>query len=110
MKLRKYKDLVGLGSWRVSKLLKQFDQLVELELLSSIAKTQDKCYMAEQIHDIMRTLPFKAYLIFFLNELKTVTQLNQLFQSNQVEPVKLFEDLLLLYKNLLLAFQLNCKK
>lgn len=56
--------------------------------------------MADQSHDIMKKLPYKAFLIFLRNELKTITQLNQLFQSNQVEPVKLFEDFLL-YKNLL---------
>lgn len=77
------------------------DQWVELELLFSIAKNQDKCYMADQLHDIMKRLPFHAFLVFLKNELKAITQLNQLFQSNQVEPVKLFEDLFLLYKNLL---------
>ncbi|KAK0070873.1 hypothetical protein PV325_013956, partial [Microctonus aethiopoides] len=49
----------------------------------------------------MRRLPFKAFLIFLRNELKNVTQLNLLFQSDNVEPTKLFKDLFLLYKNLL---------
>lgn len=40
-------------------------------------------------------------MIFLQNELKYVTQLNLLFQSKNVEPIKLFEDLFLLYKNLL---------
>ncbi|CAH0556657.1 unnamed protein product [Brassicogethes aeneus] len=57
--------------------------------------------MAEQLYDIMRRLPFKAFLIFLKNELKNVTQLNLLFQSDDVEPTKLFKDLFLLYKNLL---------
>lgn len=56
--------------------------------------------MAEQLY-IMRRLPFKAFLIFLKNELKNMTQLNLLFQSDNVEPIKLFEDLFLLYKNLL---------
>ncbi|XP_063366388.1 uncharacterized protein LOC134654851 [Cydia amplana] len=75
------------------------EQWEELKLLFSIAKSEDKCYMAEQLYDIMR--PFKAFLIFLKNELKTVTQLNLLFQSDNVEPTKLFEDLFLMYKNLL---------
>ena len=75
--------------------------MVELELLFSNAKNQVKRYMADQLHDIMKRLPFHAFLVFLKNELKAITQLNQLFQSNQVEPVKLFEDLFLLYKNLL---------
>lgn len=77
------------------------EQWEELKLLFSIAKSADKCYMAEQLYDIMRRLPFKAFLIFLRNELKNVTQLNLLFQSDNVEPTKLFEDLFLLYKNLL---------
>lgn len=73
----------------------------ELKLLFSIAKSDDKCYMAEQLYDIMTRLPYKAFLIFLKNELKNVTQLNLLFQSDNVEPTKLFDDLFLLYKNLL---------
>lgn len=57
--------------------------------------------MAEQLYDIMDRLPYKAFLIFLRNELKNVTQLNLLFQSDNVESTKLFEDLFLLYKNLL---------
>lgn len=77
------------------------EQWEELKLLFSIAKSDNKCYMAEQLYDIMRRLPFKAFLIFLKNELKNVTQLNLLFQSDDVEPTKLLEDLFLLYKNLL---------
>ncbi|KAH9637051.1 hypothetical protein HF086_013867 [Spodoptera exigua] len=82
----------------VNTILEQWE---ELKLLFSIAKSDDKCYMAEQLYDIMRRLSFKALLIFLKNELKHVTQLNLLFQSNNVEPITLFEDLFLLYKNLL---------
>lgn len=77
------------------------DQWDELKLLFSIAMSDDKCFMAERFHGIMDRLPFKAFLVFLKNELKTVTQLNFLFQSDNVEPTKLFEDLFLLYKNLL---------
>ncbi|XP_037945175.1 uncharacterized protein LOC119677758 [Teleopsis dalmanni] len=77
------------------------DQWIELELLFSIVRKQDKCYMADQLHDIMKNIQFKIYFGFLKNELKTITQLNLLFQNNQVEPVKLFEDLFLLYKNVL---------
>lgn len=43
----------------------------------------------------------KLTWFFLKSELKNVTQLNLLFQSDDVEPTKLFEDLFLLYKNLL---------
>lgn len=77
------------------------DQWDELKLLFSLAMSDDKCLMAERLHDIMDRLPYKAFLVFLKNELKTVTSLNLLFQSDNVEPTKLFEDLFLLYKHLL---------
>lgn len=73
----------------VCTILEQWD---ELKLLFSIAKSEDKCFMAEQLYDIMDRLPYKAFLIFLKSELKNVTQLNLLFQSDNVEPTKLFED------------------
>lgn len=41
------------------------EQWEELKLLFSIAKSEDKCFMAGQLYEIMRALPFKAYLVFF---------------------------------------------
>ncbi|XP_063540742.1 protein FAM200B-like [Cydia strobilella] len=82
----------------IDTILKQWD---ELQLLFSLAKTQDKCFMAEQLHDIMRRPAFKAYLVFLRDELKHVTQINMLFQSEHCEPTKLLEDLFLLYKKIL---------
>lgn len=63
--------------------------------------SDDICFMAERLFDIMDRLPSKAFLVFLKNELKTVSQLNLLLQSDNVEPTRLFEDLFLLYKNLL---------
>lgn len=40
-------------------------------------------------------------MIFLKNELKSVIQLNTLFQSDNVESLKLFEDLFFMYKSLL---------
>lgn len=102
---RNPKKIQGLSGTRwlaryeaINTILEQWD---ELKLLFSIAKSEDKCYMAEQLYDIMKRRPFKAFLIFLKNELKNVIQVNLLFQSDNVEPTKLFEDLFLLYKNLL---------
>lgn len=66
----------------ISTILEQWD---ELKLLFSIAKSEDKCCMAEQLYDIMKRLPFKAFFIFLKNELKNVIQVNLLFQSNNVD-------------------------
>lgn len=57
--------------------------------------------MAEQLYDIMKRLPFKAFLVFLKCELKNVIQLNMLFQSDHVDPTKFFEDFFLLYENIL---------
>ena len=102
---RSPKKIQGLSGTRwlsryeaICTILEQWD---ELKLLFSLAKSEDKCYMAEQLHDIMRRLPFKAFLVFLESELKNITNVNKLFQSDNVEATKLFEDVFLLYKNLL---------
>ncbi|KAI5638384.1 sugar transporter domain-containing protein [Phthorimaea operculella] len=77
------------------------DQWEELKLLFSLAKTADKCYMAEKIHDIMRSSVFKCYLTFLSAQLKPITTLNMLFQSENVESVKLLEDVYLLLRGIL---------
>ncbi|XP_043268500.1 uncharacterized protein [Venturia canescens] len=77
------------------------NQWEELQFLFSIAKSEDNCHMAAQLYNIMIRLPYKAFLIFLKYELKSVTQLNLLFQSDYVEPTKLLEDLFLMFKNLL---------
>lgn len=77
------------------------DQWEELKLLFLLSKREDKCYMAEKIHDIMKCPVFKCYLNFLKERLKPVTSLNMLFQSENVESVKLLEDVYLLLRGLL---------
>lgn len=57
--------------------------------------------MAEKIHHIMSWPIFKCYLTFLSMQLKPVTTLNMLFQSENVELVKLLEDVYLLLKGIL---------
>lgn len=45
-------------------------------------------------------LPYKAFLIFLKSVIKIATQLNVLFQSVNIEPTKLYEDLFLMFKSL----------
>ncbi|XP_045502900.1 uncharacterized protein LOC123699895 [Colias croceus] len=71
------------------------DQWEELQLLFLLSKREDRCYMAEKLHDIMKCPVFKGYLMF-LKE-----RLNMLFQSENVESVKLLEDVYLLLRGLL---------
>lgn len=101
----KFKKIQGLSGTRWLARFYAIDtilnQWVELNLLFSIASTQDKCFMACQIKAIMTQNSSKLFLIFLRNELKTLSQINMLSQSNDVNPHKLFEDLFLYYKNLL---------
>lgn len=90
----------------INVILQQWD---ELYLLFSIARSEDQCYMAEQLYDIMRRPSFKAFLTFLKNELKQTIELNILLQSDNVEPTKLLEDLFLLYKSLLKKLVLPCQ-
>lgn len=75
------------------------DQWRVLEKYFSLHK--DDSYAASLLYDTMSRAPYKAFLVFLKSELKNVVQLNMLFQSDNIEPTKLFEDLYLLYKNLL---------
>ncbi|XP_045504523.1 transcription factor Sp5-like [Colias croceus] len=49
----------------------------------------------------MKCPVFKGYLMFLKERLKPVTNLNMLFQSENVESVKLLEDVYLLLRGLL---------
>lgn len=79
-------------------ILEQWDELKVLfqSLSLTINVTWQNSFMISWTDYLI-----KLFLIFLKNELKNVTQLNLLFQSDNVEPTKLFEDLFLLYKNLL---------
>ncbi|CAG5048373.1 unnamed protein product [Parnassius apollo] len=66
-----------------------------------MAKTEDKCFMAEKLYDIMKCRAYHAYFTFLDVHLRQVTKVNCLFQSDNVDPAKLLEDLFLLFKNIL---------
>lgn len=82
----------------IETILEQWD---ELKLLFSLAKNEDKCYMAEQLYNIMDCPAYKAFLIFLRNELKSICRVNVIFQSDNIEPLKVLEDLFLLFKSVL---------
>lgn len=77
------------------------EQWEELKLLFMMAKTEDKCFMAEKLYDIMKCRAYHAYFTFLDVHLRQVTKVNCLFQSDNVDPAKLLEDLFLLFKNIL---------
>ncbi|CAG5048387.1 unnamed protein product [Parnassius apollo] len=64
-------------------------------------ETEDKCFMAAKLYDIMKCRAYHAYFTFLDVHLRQVTKVNCLFQSDNVDPTKLLEDLFLLFKNIL---------
>lgn len=85
-------------SHAIRTLLEQWE---ELKLLFSMARTEDKCFMAEQLYGILKCRANHAYFTFLDVHLRQVTKVNCLFQSDNVDPTKLLEDLFLLFKNIL---------
>lgn len=78
------------------------DQWDALKLHFQITESnKERCYTASQLFQMYSTPENKLFLTFLSNSLKGVMATNRLFQSENVDPVKLFEDVNnLLYINL----------
>lgn len=71
-----------------------FEQWDALKLHFQITESnKERCYTASQLHEMYCTSENKLFLTFLSRSLKGVIGLNKLFQSDSVDPVKLFEDL-----------------
>lgn len=80
----------------IPSILNQWSELYEF---FKKTKKDDKCFTAEQIVDIMDRPAYKAYLIFLLKtNLDVICKTNILFQSDDINPFVLFQDLFLLFK------------
>ena len=69
------------------------DQWDALKLHFSLAAGKERCYTADQLNQMYDDNQNKIYLTFLLFILKKVTSVNKLFQSDQVNPLQLFDDL-----------------
>lgn len=69
------------------------DQWAALKKHFQLAKEKERCYTAEQLHSMYEDDKNFIYLTFLKRYLKKVTSLNELFQKDQVDCLKLFEDL-----------------
>ncbi|KAK7791957.1 hypothetical protein R5R35_004580 [Gryllus longicercus] len=74
----------------IQTILNQWDAL---ELHFGLADEKDRCYTARQLHSMYKDTLNKMYLTYVCYIFKKVTSVNKLFQSDQVDPLKLFEDL-----------------
>jgi len=70
------------------------DQWDALQLHFKITESNNKrCYTASLLHSMFSTPENKLYLTFLNTRLQSIIGLNRLFQSDSVDPVKLFKDL-----------------
>lgn len=107
------KRIAGLSGTRwlarysaIDTILQQWEKL---RLLSELAKSKEKCLTAQYLYEIMPCPVFRIFLVFLHSNLKTLTNLNKLFQSNDVELFKLLEDIFLLYKGILQQIVVSCQ-
>lgn len=61
----------------------------------------EKCYTAEMLYNVYSGGTNQAYINFLLPVLKDVQRVKMSFESNEADPAKLLEDLILLDKSLI---------
>lgn len=74
----------------ITKILNQWDAL---SLHFQIAESKEKCYSAKQLCSLLGDIHIKAYVIFLVSVLKKLTDVNKMFQSDQVDTLKLLGEL-----------------
>lgn len=100
------KKIVRLSNTRWLVRLQAIDSILEqwdaLKLHFQItASNKERCYTASQLHGMFCSSENKLFLAFLSKSLKGVMAMNKLFQSEAVDPLKLFEDVNnLIYSNL----------
>lgn len=66
-----------------------------------MVRHSEKCYTAEMLYNMYNDGTNQAYIKFLLPVLKDVQRVNKSFESNEADPTKLLEDLILLIKSLI---------
>ncbi|CAL1674544.1 unnamed protein product [Lasius platythorax] len=100
------KKIVQLSNTRWLVRLQAIDTILEqwdaLKLHFQITESnKERCYTAHQLYGMYCTPENKLFLTFLSSSLKGVMAMNRLFQSESVDPMKLFEDVNnLIYSNL----------
>lgn len=75
----------------VSRILEQW---LELKLLFEVARRNENCYMAETLYNMYNDPQNHLYLLYLKPILQEVQTVNKLFESNDVDPTKLYKDLI----------------
>lgn len=69
------------------------DQWTELRLHFQIAQNTERCYTARLLHEMFQDEKNYLYMLFIQPIISEFDRVNRLFQSENPDPVKLFEDL-----------------
>ncbi|XP_042894354.1 uncharacterized protein LOC122268140 [Penaeus japonicus] len=77
------------------------DQWLELKTHFDVTRHSEKCYTAEMLYSMYSDQQNLAYIKFLVPILKDVRRVNKAFESNDADPTKLLDDLVLLIKSLL---------
>lgn len=103
--------LVGMSNTRwlsvaaaVSRVLEQWN---ELKLHFEIAQSTERCYTARLLHDMFQDEKNYLYMVFVKPIVIEFDRVNRLFQSENPNPAKLFEDLDLLVRSMLCKIVLS---
>lgn len=76
------------------------DQYLELKTHFEMVRISEKCYNAELLHNMYKDEVNLLYLLFLKPILHNVQQVNKAFEGNNVDPLKLFNDLILLINSI----------
>lgn len=76
------------------------EQWLELKTHFQVTRLSEKCYTAEILYEMYSDEKNLAYLLFLNPVLIEVQQVNKLFESKNIEKVKLLNDLILLIKSI----------
>ena len=74
----------------LKKILGQWDALT---LHFQISRNTEKCYTAQQLFDMFSNPLNKVYLTFLSSELDAICKLNKMFQAENADVTRLFDDL-----------------
>ena len=77
-----------------------YSQWLELKTHFDMARTTEKCYTAEMLSSMFNDARNLAYIKFMLPIVKDIQRVNKAFESNDADPTKLLNDLVLLVKSL----------
>lgn len=83
-----------------SAVKKVLDQWTELKLHFNITRTSEKCYAAETLYNLYQNPTNEAYLLYIHSILDQLQNLVKIFQSNNIDPSKLLNDLIIVIESI----------